>query len=252
MNATFIQECAAFARRAWLKMWRTPEQLGDVLLQPILFTTMFAYLLGGAIAGSVHDYLPTLIPGVLVMSCLTASMATGVQLREDMESGVYDRFLAMPISRLSPVAGPMIADLARYTIVGLITFGLGIAMGYRPVPMGTVGGLALVVFAGWALAWLFALLGVLGRSAQAVQALSMLVMFPLTFLSNAFVPVASLPAWLRVFADVNPVSHVITGVRDLAHSGQVTTSVLWALAGGVAIVAVTAPVVVARVGRQSP
>src|SRR5690625_7271232 len=83
----FAAECGALAWRAILKMWRTPEQFADVLLQPILFTVMFGYLLGGAVAGSVKDYLPTLVPGVLVMSALTASMATGMQLREDMDSG---------------------------------------------------------------------------------------------------------------------------------------------------------------------
>src|SRR5699024_8539083 len=246
----FIGECGVFAWRAILKMWRTPEQFADVLLQPILFTAMFGYLRGGAVAGSVKDYLPTLVPGVLVMSALTASMATGMQLREDMDSGVYERFRALPISRIAPIAGPMVADLARYAIAGIITFGVGMAMGYRPSMLGVVGSLALVVFAGWALAWPFALLGVLARSTQAVQALSMLVILPLTFLSNAFVPVQTLPRWLQVVVEVNPVSHLVTGVRDLAHHEQVRSSGGWAVAGGVVIVVITAPLVVHRALRR--
>lgn len=246
----FVAECGALAWRAILKMWRTPEQFADVLLQPILFTAMFGYLLGGAVAGSVKDYLPTLVPGVLVMSALTASMATGMQLREDMDFGVYERFRALPISRVAPIAGPMLADLARYAIAGVITFGVGMAMGYRPDMAGAAASLALVVFAGWALAWPFALLGAVARSTQAVQALSMLLMLPLTFLSNAFVPVETLPRWLQVFVDINPVSHVVTGVRDLAHHGQVSSSVWWALAGGLAIVVITAPLVARRAARR--
>ncbi len=104
------------AWRALKKMRRNPEQFFDVTLQPLLFTAMFAYLFGGAISGNVHSYLPLLIPGIVAQTVLTTCMATGVQLREDMEKGVFDRFKSLPMARIAPLAGPMVADLVRYLI----------------------------------------------------------------------------------------------------------------------------------------
>ena len=104
------------------KMRRNPEQFFDVTIQPILFTAMFAYIFGGAIAGDVKSYLPLMIPGILAQTALTTCMATGVQLREDMDKGVFDRFKSLPIARIAPLAGPMVADLLRYTIAATLTF----------------------------------------------------------------------------------------------------------------------------------
>ena len=113
-------------------MRRNPEQFFDVTIQPLLFTAMFAYIFGGAIAGNVQSYLPLLIPGILAQTTLTACIATGIQLREDMDKGVFDRFKSLPIARIAPLAGPMVADLLRYTIATMLTFATGIVMGYRP------------------------------------------------------------------------------------------------------------------------
>src|SRR5699024_11811353 len=114
------------------KMRLQPESFADVSIQHILFTMMFAYIFGGAISGDVADYLPFMVPGILAMSCLTASMATGVQLREDMDTGVFGRFKTLPVARIAPLAGPMIADLLRYGIAAILTFVSGLVMGYRP------------------------------------------------------------------------------------------------------------------------
>lgn len=121
-----------FASRALKHMRREPEQFSDVLIQPILFTAMFGFIFGGAISGDVADYLPIMVPGILAMTCLTACMATGVQLREDMDSGIFNRFKTLPVARIAPLAGPMVADLLRYGIAATVTFLSGIAMGYRP------------------------------------------------------------------------------------------------------------------------
>jgi ABC-2 type transport system permease protein len=233
-------------------MRRNPEQFFDVTIQPLLFTAMFAYIFGGAISGGVSAYLPILIPGMIAQTTLTACMATGVQLREDMDKGVFDRFKSLPIARIAPLAGPMIADLVRYAIATSLTFATGIAMGYRPgggVP-GVAAALVLSMVAGWSLAWVFTYVGTIARSAQSVQGISMMIMFPLTFLSNAFVPVESLPGWLQTFVKVNPVSHVVSAVRDLANSGTVTGQVGWALVGCGALVAVFAPLSVRSFRRH--
>jgi ABC-2 type transport system permease protein len=233
----------AMAWRALKKMRRNPEQFFDVTFQPLLFTAMFAYIFGGAISGGVKAYLPILIPGLIAQTTLTACMATGVQLREDMEKGVFDRFKSLPIARIAPLAGPMLADLLRYAIATSLTFATGIAMGYRPGGgvVGVAAAFLLSIAAGWALAWVFTFVGTIARSAQAVQGFSLMIMFPLTFLSNAFVPVDTLPGWLRAFVQVNPVSHVVSAVRDLANSGTVTAEVGWAVLGCAVLVAVFAP-----------
>ncbi|GLX02696.1 ABC transporter permease [Microtetraspora sp. NBRC 16547] len=251
VQETWVQ-ILAMARRALKKMRRKPEQFFDVLIQPLLFTAMFAFIFGGAISGSVSDYLPVLIPGILAQTALTVCMATGVQLREDMDKGVFDRFKSLPIARIAPLAGPMIADLIRYGLASVLTLVAGLAIGYRPGGgvLGCVGGIVLTVIAGWSLAWIFTWLGTMARSAQSVQGISMMIMFPLTFLSNAFVPAETLPGWLQAFVKVNPVSHVVSAVRDLFNDGAVTAEVGWAVIGCVVVVAVFAPLAVRSYSRK--
>jgi ABC-2 type transport system permease protein len=247
-----VDQSIAMAWRALLKMRRNPEQFFDVTLQPLLFTAMFTYIFGGAIAGSTAGYLPIIIPGILAQTTLTACMATGIQLREDMDKGVFDRFKSLPIARVAPLVGSALADLLRYSIAATLTIGVGIAMGYRPgggVP-GVLGGWLLTVVAGWSLAWVFTWLGAIARSAQAVQGISMMIMFPLSFLSNAFVPTETMPSWLQAFVNVNPVSLVIRAVRDLMNEGELTASVGWAVLGCAAVVAVFAPLAVRSYSRK--
>ena len=241
-----------FASRALKRMRREPEQFSDVAIQPILFTVMFGFIFGGAISGDIANYLPLMVPGILAMTCLTASMATGVQLREDMDTGIFDRFRTLPVARIAPLAGPMVADLVRYAIAASLTFLTGIAMGYRPEggALGVIAAIILVVVTGWSLSWAFAYIGTVVRSAQGAQGISMMILFPLTFLSNAFVPVESLPNWLQWFVTINPISHVVSGVRDLANTGAVTAEVGWALVGCAVVIAIFAPLALRSYQRK--
>lgn len=241
--AETVSQTMSLAWRATKKMRRNPEQFFDVTVQPLLFTAMFAYIFGGAISGGVSSYLPLIIPGILAQTALTACMATGVQLREDMDKGVFDRFKSLPIARIAPLAGPMVADLLRYSIAATLTFATGLAMGYRPDGgvIGVLAAILLVIVTGWSLAWVFTFIGTIARSAQSVQGISMMIMFPLTFLSNAFVPADTLPGWLESFVKVNPVSHVVSAVRDLANHGTVSGEVGWALLGCAVAIAIFAP-----------
>jgi ABC-2 type transport system permease protein len=247
-----LSQTLAMAWRAVKKMRRNPEQFFDVALQPLLFTAMFAFVFGGAIAGDVQSYLPLMIPGILAQTVLTTCMATGTQLREDLEKGVFDRFKSLPISRIAPLAGPMVADLLRYTTAATLTFGMGVVMGYRPG--GGVGGvlaaILLAIITGWSLAWVFTWVGTIARSAQAVQGNSMMIMFPLTFLSNAFVPVETLPGWLAAFVRVNPVSHLVTAARDLANNALVSGEVAWTLLACLIVIAIFAPLSVRSYKRH--
>ena len=238
-----VSQTLSMAWRALKKMRRNPEQFFDVTLQPLLFTAMFAYIFGGAISGNVSSYLPLLIPGIVAQTVLTTCMSTGVQLREDMDKGVFDRFKSLPIARIAPLAGPMIADLVRYLIAAGLTFVMGTVIGYRPgggVP-GVLGAILLAVFTGWAIAWIFTFIGTIARSARSVQGFSMLILFPLTFLSNAFVPVRTLPGALAAFVKVNPVSHLVSAARDLANHGMISSEVGWTLLAGMAVIVIFAP-----------
>ena len=247
-----LTQITTLAWRALIKMSRTPEQLVDVTFMPILFTVMFGLMFGGAVSGSTAHYLPTLIPGIIAMTTITACVGAGIQLREDMDKGVFNRFRSLPIARIAPLAGPMMADLARYAIAAVVTLTVGVVMGYRPgggVP-GVFAGIVLAVITGWSIAWIFLWIGTKARSAGAVQGMSMMIMFPLAFLSNAFVPVDSLPGWLQVVTRVNPVSHVVSALRDLMNDGAVTAQVGWALLGCAAVAAIFIPLAVRSYSRQ--
>jgi ABC-2 type transport system permease protein len=247
-----VGQTLVMAWRALKKMRRNMEQFFDVTIQPLLFTAMFAYLFGGAISGNVQKYLPLLIPGIVAQTVLTTCMSTGVNLREDMEKGVFDRFKALPMSRIAPLAGPMVADLVRYLIAAGLTFVTGVIIGYRPgggVP-GVLGAIALAIFTGWALAWIFTWIGTIARSARAVQGMSMMILFPLTFLSNAFVPVTSLPGWLATFVKINPVSHLVSATRGLANQGVITGEAGWTLLASLAVIAIFAPLSVRSYRRR--
>ncbi|MEH7073888.1 ABC transporter permease [Neobacillus drentensis] len=248
-----VRNSLTMAYRGLLKIRRTPEQLFDVTLQPIIFTLMFTYIFGGAISGNVKSYLPVIIPGILVQTVISTSIVTGVQLREDMDKGVFDRFKSLPIARIAPLAGALLADTIRYAIATVLTFVMGYIMGYRPD-----GGLGYVAFAGllviacsWAISWIFAFFGVIARTASSVQGISMLVLFPLTFLSNAFVPVETMPNWLQWFVKFNPVSHLVTAVRELTNSGKIGMDFAISLIGAAVIVLIFAPITVRAYMRRA-
>ena len=250
--AETISRTLSMAWRALKKMRRNPEQFFDVTLQPLLFTAMFAYIFGGAISGNVTSYLPLLIPGIVAQTVLTTCMASGVQLREDMDKGVFDRFKVLPIARIAPLAGPVVADVVRYLIAATLTFVTGMIIGYRPGGgvFGVLGAIALSIFIGWSMAWIFTWIGAIARNARSVQGISMLILFPLTFLSNAFVPVSTLPSALAEFVKINPVSLLVSATRDLANNGAVTSQVGWTLLAGLVVIAIFAPLSVRSYRRH--
>ncbi|PRB08443.1 ABC transporter permease [Microbacterium sp. MYb64] len=248
-----LRNTLTMAARGLIKIRRTPEQLVDVTVQPILFTLMFTYIFGGAISGNVTNYLPVIIPGILVQTVITTSVVTGVQLREDMDKGVFDRFRSLPIARIAPLSGALLADTIRYGIATVLTFAMGFVMGFRPAGgLGAVIGAGLlVIVCSWAISWIFAFAGVIARTASSVQGISMMILFPLTFLSNAFVPVNTMPGWLQWFVNVNPVSHLVTAVRDLANLGTFGVDAWVSLLGAAVIVAVFAPLTVRAYMRKA-
>ena len=252
-EARLIPDTLSMAWRSLITMVRNPGEFYDILLQPVLFTIMFGQIFGGAIAGDVKGYLPTIVSGLVIINALTTSQSVGVDLREDMDKGVFDRFRTMPMSRIAPVLGPMVADVLRYAVCTSLTILTGVVMGYRPVN-GWSGALGAVVLAGgcaWAIAWAFLFLGTVFSSSQAVTSFAMIVLFPLTFRSNAMVPTSTLPGWLKAFTRNNPVSHIVGGCRYLLDGTGSSTDVHSAIIGSFLVLAVMAPWTIARYQRRN-
>lgn len=239
--------------RSVLKIRRIPEQLFDVTFQPVIFILMFVYLFGGAVSGSTQEYLQFVLPGILVQTVVMASLYTGISLNTDIGKGIFDRFRSLPIWRPAALVGALLADSIRYVVAAAVCLAVGMAMGFRPDGgvLHVVAACLLVLVFAFSLSWVFAFLGLVMRSAGAVQGVSMLAMFPLTFASNVFVDPSTMPGWLRAWVDVNPVSHLVTAVRGLMAGSPQASDIGWALIGCAVLVAVFAPLTVRAYRRKS-
>ncbi|GAA1040352.1 ABC transporter permease [Virgisporangium ochraceum] len=229
-----------FGWRAMLKIKHVPEQLFDVTAFPIIMTLMFTYLFGGALAGSTREYLQYLLPGIMVTSVVMITMYTGVGLNTDIEKGVFDRFRTLPVWRPSALVGAIFGDVLRYVLAATVITAVGLVLGYRPdggVP-GVVAGIGLLIVFSFAFSWIWTWLGLLLRSEKSVMGTSMLVLFPLTFLSNVFVQPTTMPGWLQAFVDVNPVTHLVAAVRAMMDGSWDTGEIMWVLVASAVITAV--------------
>ncbi len=239
--------------RSVLKIKTNPEDLFGLLLQPIMYLILFTYVFGGAISGTTHKYLQMSLPGVLVLSVVFATLGTGMMLSQDIATGVFDRFRALPIVRWAPLAGAILGDLVRYAISILVTLGFGYVLGFRAqtsVLAVIMGCLLLIAFA-FAMCWMSALLGVVSKTAQGVQWWGFLFMFPLVFGSNILTPTNTMPGWLQAFAKVNPVSYLTNAERALLVGGPAATAVERSLLWAIGIFVVFAPLAVAAYRRRT-
>ncbi|MEU5692362.1 ABC transporter permease [Actinosynnema sp. NPDC020468] len=230
-----VRHSLALARRSLIKTARTPEQLLDVTLQPILFVVIFVYLLGGAVAGNTHDYLQQLLPAIMVQTTLFGGMATGVNLNTDIGKGVFDRFRSLPIARSAPLIGSVMGDLIRYVVAVISLFAFGTAVGFRVQTdlFHALAGCLLVILFAFCVSWAFVLVGMLVREPGAVQGVAFLALFPLTFGTSMIAPSSTMPGWLRTWVDWNPVTHVMNASRALQlggpTAGPVGVTLLWSL-----------------------
>jgi oleandomycin transport system permease protein len=247
------RHAVALVHRGLLKMWRTPEALIDVTLQPVIFLFLFVYLFGGAIAGGTHSYLQFVLPGLLVHSVLFASVAIGVNLNSDVEKGVFDRFRSLPIARSAPLVGAVGSDVVRYVILTIVLLTTGFIMGFRVHTDPFQAVLACLLAIGFALClcWVSVLIGLIARTPGAVQGILFLTLFPLTFGSNVFVQTTSMPGWLQAFVKVNPATHLTSSVRGLMLGGPVARPVLYTLAWMAAILVVFFPLAVRAYRRRA-
>ncbi len=242
------------ASRSVLKIKANPEEVFGLMLQPVMFVTLFVFVFGQAMMGDWQTYRDFLMPGIIAQSVIFATLGTGFSLSEDVEKGIFDRFRSLPIARSAPLTGAILGDLVRYSITVVMVLVVGLAIGFRPEGgvVGVVVAAALVLLFAFALCWMSAFIGMVVRTPMAVQAFGMILMFPLTFSSSAFVSPDDMPSWLRVVAANNPVTHVVDAMRALMlGSGEATGPVLWTVVWAAIITAVFFPLAVWAYRRRT-
>jgi len=234
---------------------RQPQLLIFSTVQPIMFVLLFAYVFGGAVRGSLHGvkYVDFLLPGIFVQSVAFRATQTAVGLSEDLERGVVDRFRSMPIARSAVLIGRTAADLVRNVLIIMLMIAVGYAIGFRfhGGVLQAVASVAVVSAFGLALSWIFAFVALTVRGAEAAQSAGFVVIFPLVFASSIFVPVGSMPHWLRVVAKVSPVTLTADTGRGYALHSGVPTSLGGAAAWILGILAVFIPLCVWRYRRMN-
>ena len=253
-----LKDTAVIARRNLLRIVRMPQLLAFATVQPVMFLILFNYVFGGAVgrampAAAGGEYLNWLVPGVLLQMVAFGALQTAMGLIEDLNNGVIDRFRSLPMARSAVLAGRTVADLVRNLFVLALVLAIGYLLGFRPqtsfVPL--VGAVLVAMMFAFSLSWVMACIGLAVKNAEAAQPAAMIPTFPLVFASSIFVPTETLPGWLRVFADHQPVTRTANAVRSLilgegalaparTVAGEVTAAVLWALA----ILVVAAPLAV--------
>jgi oleandomycin transport system permease protein len=245
-----IRDSLILAKRTVTKMFRNPEQFIDVTVQPIIMTVLFVFIFGGAIAGSTGQYVEFALPGIIVQTIMFTSLTIGVNLNTDIQKGVFDRFRSLPIARSAPLFGAVLGDIVRHSIAVTVTLVFGAIIGFRfHTPWYHVAlAIVLIIVFAVSLCWVSVLIGMLARSSGAVQGLSFLIVFPLTFGSSTFVPASTLPTWLQGWVAINPVTHVIEVMRGLlagpaylASGETLGGQLLWVLGSCVVLVAVFFP-----------
>lgn len=243
---TFLHDTFIIAKRNLTRLVRTPQLLFFSSFQPVLFLLLFNYVFGGAVAKSTSDaaYITFLLPGILAQTALFGSAQTGVGMAEDLGKGVVDRFLSLPISRGAIVAGRTLADACRNVMVVLIMIGAGMLLGFR-FEMGlwhAVAAILMTVLFGFAFSWISLTIGLAVKDSETAQVAGFVWIFPLVFASSVFVPTQTMPAWLRAFADHQPVTQIVNAVRYLSTGTADSSAVLYTFLWIIGIVLVFSPI----------
>ncbi|WP_295720179.1 ABC transporter permease [uncultured Halovibrio sp.] len=247
-----LQQTLTLAWRSLLQLRRNPWELMDFSIQPILFLLLFLYVFGGAVAGSTAAYLDFILPGVIVMNLVFVTVYVGHGLNTDLTRGVFDRFRALPIARWSPLAGRILADMVKQAWCVLLLLVVGFLLGFRlgaPVS-GVLVMLALLLVFAFAMSWIMVLVGVMARDPEHVQLFGFTALFPVTFLSNVFVPLETLPPFIRAVVSANPVSLLAEASRGLLSGGPVLEPALWSLVWAGVITLVFAPLSLWALNRR--
>ena len=248
-----VSDTLIIAERNLVRLPRSPDLLLAFTVQPIMFLLLFRYVFGGAIDTGGIPYVEFLVPGIVVQNIAFGGFVTALGLNEDVHKGLIDRFRSLPMARPAVLGGRTLADVATnvLSMTVLIVTGLLIGFSFHASVLDIVGGILLLLLFGYAFSWVFALVGLLVSSPESANSAGFIAIFPLTFISSAFVPVSSMPPVLQAFAKVNPFTIVVDAMRALwigtPAGNYVWEAVLWSLV----ILAVFAPLAVARYRRTA-
>ncbi len=248
-----VTDTLIIAERNVIRLRRAPELLIGFTVQPIMFVLLFAYVFGGAISTPGYSYIDYLIPGIIVQNIAFGGFATALGLNDDVRKGLIDRFRSLPMSRAAVLAGRTLSDVVTNTLsmtILLIT-GLIIGFTFQTTFLDALAGIGILLLFGYSFSWFLAFLGLQVSSPESVNSVGFIAVFPLTFLSSAFVPVASMPEGLRQFAEVNPFTIVVDSIRHLWLGGPNSNDVLGAVVWSLVIVGVFAPLAVASYRRAA-
>ena len=230
-----IGDTLVLARRSLVRIPRQPDLLLGFTVQPVMFVLLFVYVFGGAISTPGVDYVDYLIPGIIIQSMTFGGFPTALGLAEDLKKGLIDRFRSLPMSRAAVLTGRTLADVATNVFQLVVMLAVGFAVGFRfgtDVPS-VLAGIALALLVGYAFSWVFALIGLIASSPEASNAYGFTILFPVTFVSSAFVPVESMPSWLQPIANHNPFTNMVNAARALfigtPAGNQVWLAVAWSL-----------------------
>ncbi|MFE3180149.1 ABC transporter permease [Streptomyces violascens] len=250
-----LRHIGALARRNMLQIKADPESMFDAVLMPIIFILLFVYVFGGAMFGSGNQeaYVNYLVPGLMAMMGLNIAMAVGTGVNDDFKKGVMDRFRTMPIARSSVLIAKMVVEVGRMLVATTILLIMGFILGLSisTSVWGLLAAVGLSLAFGASLMWIFILLGLTMKTAQAVQGVAMLVLMPLQFGSSIFAKPTTMPGWLQSFTDYNPLSNLADAARGLMTGGPVAHSALMTLAWSVGITLVMAPLAVAKFRKRT-
>jgi ABC-2 type transport system permease protein/oleandomycin transport system permease protein len=248
-----VSDTLVIAERNLIRLPRSPDLLLAFTVQPVMFVLLFVYVFGGAISTPGYDYVDYLIPGIVVQNIAFGGFVTALGLSEDLNKGLIDRFRSLPMARAAVLAGRTLADVATNVLSCVVLLGTGLIIGFSfHANVGEIlAGLALLLLFGYAFSWIFALLGLMVSSPEAANSLGFIAVFPLTFISSAFVPAESMPAALEWFANINPFTIVVDAMRALWLDAPAGDSVWGAFAWAVVLIAIFAPLAVARYRRTA-
>lgn len=250
-----LRHIGALVRRNALQIKQDPESMFDVLFMPIIFTLLFVFVFGGAISGKGNqaDYVNYVVPGLMAMMGMNIAMAVGTGVNDDFKKGVMDRFRSMPIARSSVLLAKIVVEIGRMMVAIAILLCVGFILGLsiKGSVLDLLFSIGLSAVFGASLMWIFILLGLTMKTAQAVQGMAMLVLMPLQFGSSIFAPPSTMPGWLQSFTDYNPLSNLADAARALINGTPVGNSVWMTLAWSLAITAVTMPLAVRKFRQKT-
>jgi ABC transporter DrrB family efflux protein len=246
-----VSDTLVLAKRSLLRIPRQPDLLVGFTVQPVLFVLLFVYVFGGAIQTPGLEYVDFLMPGIIVQSIVFGGFVTALGLADDLKKGLMDRFRSLPMIRSALLTGRTLGDVVTNVFQLIVMFAVGLAVGFSfQTGVGKVAaGIALLLFIGYAFSWVFAFIGLSSSSPEASNAYGFTILFPVTFVSSAFVPVGSMPAWLQPIAENNPFTTMVDAARALFLGTPAGNDVWLAVAWTVVIIAVFAPLSAWRYSR---